>query len=818
MKKLIAISIAALGLAANAGTGATQTWTSNYVQRVVDALPQGTGISAEEARRFLSDLAERILNSTIGSGAYGENDMTTTSNGVTTVYGVVQSNGVPVVVRREYDLRISLEYDPPRQGARIVSSALDEYPVGALFGLSDDGRLTCKTLVGTQSWFDLSNGANGPEIVYESGGTVYNSLFLGRDVQVAKYQRQNGEMKLVGTFTLEPYALTDEEFAAATDGSAGTNSWAATAQNKSAVIMLRWLPRSLQTARMALMAGASQGSCAIPFGYMGPGMIDYNEAYPPADDEYEWQPSMGYPPGAWEDPGNWHTDFPVTATFTETDDNGNTVTFTREIPNEAVWNAVKGNYDLNIPPWPYTYPKLVHKPKFKCEKYGHVWKSCVCAVCGEMREHNIPAIDEHESECSKCQNKDTELKMVNGDYKVEETEKICGEVDKTYSPEKHAGWHHTGIQVDANGNYPEVYCSCACGNFSEGRYVLPHRKTRVPDLDPEYVDENSHRIKYVCTRGDCLHEMYEYEFHNVEPGEEGDASNLRYNDAYTHWATGKCKDCKHDIDALVEHLWGYYGGDSDHKCKCPCFANDGTTDEHGSNISGVDADGIPTASVHEWGQAYIINQDDPSRFCTVTMCWRCGKGGRKNGDVIEPVDSDEDTDHSGAWTTDGKAGTETEEGHWCSCSGVFEAHDFSDSEPVTCDGHHGMTRLGGCGYNMGKGGKDSREGTDSTTTNPDGPTVGPGTPPTPPPTPPVPPNPPVPPIPPNPPGPPPNPDDPPYPPPNPPPYPPFPPPPTPYPGGGGDSGTVDPNSVTNNWTNVSAPYGGPKRPPPPWTL
>ena len=813
MKRLIAIVLTAASAVCHGGIGATQLWTSNYVKRVVDSLPLGTGISADEARRFLSGIAEDFLNGMINSSGYGEDDMTT-SNGVSTVYGVVQSNGVPVIVRREYDLRISVEYDPPFQGARIVSSALDEYPVEALFGLSDDGRLTCKTLAGTQNWFDLSDGANGPEIVYESESVVYNSLYLGYGVQIAKYQRQSGEMKLVGTFTVEPYALTGDEFAAATDGDAGENVWTSEARNKRAVIVLRWLPRSATLSRTALKAsGGSQGSCAIPFYYTGPGMIDYNEVYPPASDEYEWQPSRGYPPGAWEDAGNWHTDFPVTATFTETDDEGNIVTFTREIPNQAVFNAIKGNYELNIPPWPYTYPKLVYKPTFKCEKYGHVWKRCVCSVCGETRAHDIPDIDEHEGQCAECLNKDTGLKMVNGEYKVEVTDSICGEHDKTYTPSKHAGWHHTGVSVDAIGNYPQVYCSCACGNFSERRYVLTHRKTRATDeygaeLDAEYVDANTHRIKYICTRGNCYHEMWEYESHNVEPKEGGEEPNLNYNDAQTHWATGQCKDCKQDIDALVDHLWGYYGGDENHKCKCPCF----------KSFSEVDTEGVPLASAHEWGSADYINQDDASRICTVMNCWRCGKPGRRVVDEIVEVDDEADMDHTGAWMTDGKAGTENADHHWCNCASVFETHDFSETEPVVCDGRHNMSRLGGCGYNLKKGGGDSREGTDSISVEPDGPTFAPGVPPSPPQGPPVPP--PVP-----PPGKPPS--KPPFPPPPSPPTPPGPlpgknppflPPPDPYPTDGGDSATVDPNSVTNNWTNVSAPFGGPRRPPPPWTF
>ena len=108
MKRILAIALSALSFAAFGGIGATQIWTSNYVKRVVDSLPSGTGISAEEARRILYGFVEQFFNDSIaGGGGIGgvyADDMTTSSHGITTVYNVASANGVPVVVRREYRL------------------------------------------------------------------------------------------------------------------------------------------------------------------------------------------------------------------------------------------------------------------------------------------------------------------------------------------------------------------------------------------------------------------------------------------------------------------------------------------------------------------------------------------------------------------------------------------------------------------------------------------------------------------------------------------------------------------------------------------
>lgn len=826
MKKLIAISIAALGLAVHAGIGATTAWTSNYVQRVVDALPQGTGISAEEARRLLAGVIEQFLQSAIGGGGTGgggggiyADDFTTSSNDVTKVYQVVVSNGVPTVVAREYDLRVELGQTPPCLGAKIVSSALPEYPVGTVFGCTADGHLVCKTLADTQGTFEVDDSDEGGEVYWEGSPYTYDSLYVGPGIQVAKWARTPEGRELVGTFTLEPTGLTEDEFRAVADGEPGSTEWLKTARNITSALVLTWYRRTptLQ-AKRALMAGGSAGSVTIPLDYRGPGMVDYNELFPPADDDgdgeadWEWSPSMGYPPGSWEDPSNWYTDLPVTATFTETDDQGNTVTFTREIPNDAVLRAIIGNYDIAIPPRPYNYPQLRAKRRFKCAKYGHVWKSCVCSVCGELRGHNIASVDPESPECGRCVNLDTELTYTaDGDYRVEETDRECGATGTDYDPSKHGGWHHTGPLGEPDMNSPIVYCSCQCGLFGEDGFVLNHDK-QPSGLPPQPYDESTHIVTYICARGMCRHEMIEFKSHEVDPTGEMDASNLEYYNEELHIAHGECRECHAQVDALVEHLWGYYGGGKN-KCKCPCMANDG---------GAVDENGVPTGHLHQWGTAYLINPYDKSRMCEVVECWRCGTGGHQDeAGSISEVEGTGDMNHQIANMTDGRKGTENGDVHWCNCSGFSEAHGISNEDIGVCDGWSMVApftqcELGGCGYSVKTGKGDPREGNDSSSTDPSAPPNpgnpnGPGGP--------V--NPPIPPTPPEPDDPD-DPDEPPTPgpddPPGPPPVPPFPPPPEPYNGGGGDSDGVDPNSVTNRWDVVGAPYKPPAGPPPPWYL
>lgn len=842
MKRILAIALSALSFAAFGGVGATQVWTSNYVQRVVDSLPAGTGISADEARRMLSGFVEQFFKDALesGGGAGGggiggvyQDDLTTSSNGITTVYHVVQSNGVPVIVKREYRLQVGIEYVPPFHGAVVSSSALEAYPVGTLFAVTDDGRLENRNVTADRGLFNIADYGTSAEVNYEGETVTFDSQSIGSDVQVAKWTVSGGVKSLVGTFTLSPKMLTREQFDALTDGESGTGRWSLLDGDAEAMLVLKFFPAteaaSAPSARI-LKALGDPGTAAVPFRYRGPAMIDYNEVHGDqlTDDDgdgvpdWEWVPSVGYEMYEWHNPNNWQADFPIVVTFYDVDDTGKPVTYTKIIPNQYALNAVLAHYQVDIPPRPYNYPRLVKKAQFSCDKYGHVWKAgCFCEVCGITREHDIPDVPEGSDSCGRCRNKLSKKVTVGRDYKVVELDQECGYHDSMGDEAKHAGWHHEGPDNSGSDtDDPVAFCCCRCGTFSPDLFVLNHKIVEDQYESVDYHDEQSHKFVYVCQRGNCGHRMRKFDFHKVEPTKEGDTSNIEFYDEHLHYARGTCEICQGQVDTRVGHYWGYYGSDDKHMCKCPC------QEDYRGPEGGVDENGIPLVSLHQWSSGSIINPHDGARECRFTCCSRCGAFGAHSmggfGGFVETDDAGQI--HQGCNINDGRRSTANPYTHWCNCSAYEEQHVFSEGTE-TCDGGGRLeppfehNALGGCGYSRKTGGGDSREGEDSSETDPrgggetgneggDGQGGGKGNGE----------NPPIP----NPsdddddPKPPSDDDEPPFP-----PVPPFPPfPPVPPLGGNntGNSTTVDPNAVTNNWQNVSAPYAPPPGPPPPWTL
>lgn len=839
MKKMLAIALSALSFAVFGGVGATQVWTSNYVQRVVDSLPAGTGISADEARRMLSGFVEQFFKDAIESGGIGgggvggiyADDMTTT-NGVTTVYVVSSTNGVPVVVKREYDMRASIAYSPEYRGARVISSGLDAYPIGTIFAVTSDGHIESKAVRDDVSSFNFAEYGTSAEINMEGTPYSFDSQAIGKEIQIAKWAQQGGERVLVGTFTLEPLMLTETQFRAATDGENGDSRWSLLDPDVKSYIRLEWFRREIASARRILRAASPRGHIDIPLRYMGPDMVDYNVVHGDqlTDDDgdgepdWEWVPRVGYDMYDWHNPAYWMVAYPINVTITDTDDEGNPITITRTIPNDAAFRALLGGYEVRIPPVDYNYPQRVPKNKFTCEKYGHVWgHGCVCTVCGTRREHDIPGVSEFAKECGRCKNKLTKKEAVGRDYKVIELDEECGEVDATADESKHAGWHHSGPIVDGDGmDDPIVFCTCECGAFGPENYILNHKLADEPDSVEKY-DDSQHISTYTCKRGNCGHRMRKYDWHKVPPidSEEAGASNIHYIDDFLHQADGECEVCHAIVSTTVGHLWGYYGGKKN-KCKCPCQLE----------YEDADGDGIPLRAMHEWGSAERVNPYNGARVCRSIVCTRCGQYGKDNGLGHNITENDTPSaGHNGCNMTDGRPNTVNGETHWCDCAGFEEPHAFSrlgsdDDADEVCDGGGRLeppfqnNELGGCGYSRKSRGADKREGNDSSETDPrgggdsgseggDGQGGGKGNGE----------NPPIP----NPgddddddPKPPSDDDDPPFPPdPPPPPFPPVPP--TDF-GMSGNSTTVDPNSVINNWQNVSAPYAPPPGPPPPWTL
>ncbi len=691
MKK-ISFILAFLAACAFASPMATQQWTSNLVARM----------SVDVARSMLLQFL-----SIADAGASGD---FITSNGTSTVsFVVADSNGVPQIVTRQYTMSAAVTFSPPYHGARIVSSSLPECPTGTLYACVQGDVLECKTLQGGPSRFNLGKSGGLWYVSTDvADGYDWRALNLIDRIQISKWDGLGEDARLIGTFSIVPHAITAEEFAAAANGEPGTNEWCATARNQAPKVVLSWTPveTATQPTRRTLRAGPSQNVATVEVEllYFGPGMVDYNATYPPPEG-YIWKPGMGYPEGAWENPANWLPKLPIVAKFTDYI-YGEPVVSTMTIPNETVWNIVVDNYDIAIPPYPYTYPQLVKKSEFECAKYGHVWgKGCICTKCGAKRDHKFEMDDP--DFCAVCVNKLSSLREdEEGEYHVDDTDEICGDHETEGDESLHGGWRHEG-ESDPESQF---YCACQCGLYGAAARPLAH------SLEHKYyaqisgeAGQTQHFDVNECKR--CKHEVYKRETHEVPPGESEGDNRIEYIDNFTHRAYGTCEKCEAEVPGLpVNHYWGYFGDGPEHFCKCPCQTPDGSESAE---------------AMHNPGVITIKNEYNPERVCVFIACWRCGSPCDEEGHTQDEVDAM--SGHYWAYSDKGDGVLDTDK-HWCACGWYWDRHVMEWDEWDQCYFcKYGADATPGCDYTIrgGEGGADRREGKDSTTTSEDpGPTPG----------------------------------------------------------------------------------------------
>lgn len=680
MKKLctfLAMAImAASALGAGGSVGATRAWTSNYVASVVASIGEPAAVS-----NLVRDVVADMLNASVPALSGYEDDMTSTTNGKAVFYLAVSYHDSYVLERREYDVTISQTNTPPCFGCRVVSSAVDGIPVGTLYAVAADGLRVCN-VGAAPTELEIYKTSDGWRLYGSGSGATYDSIYLYEAGRIRVGKWTGGTLR--GTFTVEPFALTEEQAAACLGGEqSGFNSWAALATGRTSTVSI-----TFSTPLDADESSGVQGGVYFSTKYVGPNLVDYEELWP-TDDEHYWSPRWGLPPGAWEDPHNWLS-FPLTGSI-EYDDAGTTRSRDITITSLEMLKRLLGKYgqELIIPPPGnnYTYPVLKKYESFECQKFGHVWHQCVCTVCSATRDHDFQF--EAPNECAKCQNKDTDRKRTDsGDWEVFELDRKCGLHDTQGIVEYHAGWHHVGQGEEASG-WEEYYCSCQCGCFSPSGVALSHdlQPTGEP---PEQHDETYHRVYSACSR--CPHRAYKLELHTPDFNDE--SIQLLFYDKDQHWVVGKCSECEQQLYGLKDHNWGYYGDGEDKYCCCPCFFT----------LEGVeyDEDNLPLMHTTPVYRA-MVNPYDPSRVCEGDpICERCRK-------KMEDAMMEFPPQHYFGYETDGNPdGKGNDSYHYCACGSQVEPHsdEFYDDDIRVC---------GPCGRSRDNDGRGGRLGNDSKT-------------------------------------------------------------------------------------------------------
>jgi len=723
-------------LSAAAAPLATMQWTSNYVARAT-AQPSGATIAA-------------IINSGVMQQFYGGEGAAdfVPSNGVSIVrYAVAETNGTVSMVEKRYSLSVETIATPPFHGALVVDSDLPECPTGTLYACVAPGQLFCGALTGGCARLSFEK-SDGRWFVYSdvADGREWDSLGYPDRIEVITWGYTNGVRQIQGAFTIVPHSLTDDEFNAAAAGeTAATHEWCGNATNQSWSLAFTWTPvRAASALRsLRLRAAAPQGGGAVVVGltYIGPGPIDWNEAYggSQADDE-EWQPGTDIPNGAWEAPSNWYVPIPTQVQFTDTDDYGNTVTTTLTV-GQLFWDTLLANGTVTIPPYPHTYPTKV-KVQDVCLKKGHIFGAhckCTRGNCNATRQHAFE--EKYPGKCDVCVNK-IEVKGLGG--RPEETKEICGDNDKPATGiVHHRGWHHTGPE----GDDTDYYCSCECLAYSSASDAVHLEHAHEHDSYEQYDDSDHYDVRK-CQRDPCHHVRRVKETHELDPDSEN--FSYVYVDREWHRITGVCKKCGAWVSGkLARHMWGFYGQD-EHYCKCPCFFNlEGITEPEAIRqavLNGAE----PETSIHQPGVVAIVNQkgkipkvtkewqSPTNRFCVINACDRCGMFVDEDGAHL----TEEQITGSHYWSfPDNGDGKESATYHWCAC-GLYKCMHLFEADPSSgeemCVGGQGYisagTADGGatadgmfngtnpCGYSRTKGGADRRDGSDSTTIDPIGPT------------------------------------------------------------------------------------------------
>lgn len=583
------------------GTGVTERRMTNYVSGVTTALSNNL---AEVIRQSTPDdyatvrsLAQNAATKTelvagvsnIIDYISADNEATEpvfNANGTITIIHIDTSSGyprrVPITLRMHYG-----EVFATNRGFRVVSTSYDGVTVGQLFACvgassfynSSFGYLNYEKVSTTNN---VGESVNYYRVYRDGSPLSYDSsdAYLNSRVQVYSYNGTPSLENLVGTFTIEPYNLSDEEYAEVASGRGkGTNEWTERAPTRSLGVSYWWEQISPTRASfrrkfrlMDLFVPSAYADGEPPTFYVPitpypmADRVNWEERYPDhADDEY-WEPKEWYLAADWNNPYNWIV-FPLEVSVAYEYD-GEWYTIQKKC--STIEQLRKYYPNLNVPPSPYQQPQLKKKKDY-CKEGQHIYVNCVCSKCGHERAHSYDPCNEWDTSCARCKNLNTTVKTDEHGDLAPDTDsgarctQICEDAVVMY----HAGWHHQYLDE------ADLYnCSCKCGVFSSSNYNLQHAYSETEGITVwhDAHDGETHYGIVTCQRGYCDHEHRIYKDHEIVviTNSEGVAQNVWYYDSKYHQIYGDCAKCEardvpdhlqeHDI-VLVEEGEDYIGED-----------------------------------------------------------------------------------------------------------------------------------------------------------------------------------------------------------------------------------------------------------------
>jgi hypothetical protein len=576
------------------GVGVTEKRMTNYVKSVTTTLSNDLSVVIQNARppdydevsalargaATKVELVEGVSN--IIDFITAENDAsepTFNDDGTITIVHIDTSAGypkrIPITLRMNYR-----ENYAQNEGFRVVSSSYEPVQEGALFAcVTSDGSGGARFYnrsVGYVQYEKVSTTNHlGQSIDYfrlyrEQSESRFDSsdAYLNRTIQVFVYGGNSSEPislgNLKGSFIVEPYYLSDEEFAqTAPSQTTASTEWSKLADKRMLSVGYSWeqiYPAQTKLRKRfsifdllfpSALAASPPPPVYIPVRpYPMATKIDFEERYPDHEEDEYWEPRYWYLPADWNNPYNWVV-FPMTITISY-EYEGETYAANRTV--STFKQLQKYCPDLNLPPSPYSAPQLKKKRDY-CKDGLHIYYNCVCSKCGAKRAHSYSPCNPNDRDCAQCENRNTSTRVDhNGNYVPAEDDgerctHICDDAIEAY----HAGWHHQYFDEENIYN-----CSCKCGVFSvkQNAARLMHDYSDKDNItDWHDAGDGRHHFGTVeCERGLCRHENEVLEEHliSVITNASGNALNVAYYDSEYHMIQGDCVKC--EAKDIPDHL------------------------------------------------------------------------------------------------------------------------------------------------------------------------------------------------------------------------------------------------------------------------
>lgn len=530
---------------------------TNEVMRQMGVAVQGAKNYADGKDTQVANTAQHNLTNAIGhvmefiEADLDDSEPTFNPDGSITIVHIDYSLGYPHRVKIRLMPMMEPSYSD-KMGLRVVSSSYSGIPEGTQFACIGDGTEFYNRTKGTINWQVATNTSAGSSMPYYrfygnlSGGLVMdsNNAYLTDFNQVLVCRGTATMSNLVGSFTVEPIWMTDEEYTAVAGNAvpAEQNEWVERVEPTLLGYHYGFQQLDNLNARknpyMLKATGDLPTYMNIPSRPNAP-KYNWNELYPLEDDDYYWEPEEWYKAEDWNHPYAWIT-FPVQVSIPYEYD-GQTYTKIKVVNDLG---GLMKYFNVIIPPTPYKSPEKKKKRDF-CKEGQHIYVNCKCTKCGKTRSHTYQPCGVYDSNCAQCENYNTKVTVTaHGELKPDGTTDvrcthICDEAIVAY----HTGWHHQNYGQD------DTYtCACKCGTYSASKVKLAHNYEDESEITHwEDLNDGQHHYGTVeCMRGNCRHEKDVIKDHEVEvqyDEETGEPTNVfPYNDD-NHVIKGDCTKC-----------------------------------------------------------------------------------------------------------------------------------------------------------------------------------------------------------------------------------------------------------------------------------